>query len=368
MTTFLELITPQSLSTILARGLQIASGLGLPVTSWRPGDPTRSLYHFLAEALQTRESYTVEFIRAALLSTARGDWLTVVASEVYGVDRTEATYATSTVTLTNAGGGYYAPEPGDVVVKSTLSGKTYRSTTGGTLAGGTTLQVQVIADEAGSDSNAAEDEIDALVTQFLGVTVTASTVAIAQDEQEDEPLREQCRATLGALSPNGPPDAYEYVARNPDLTGTTIVTKAKSVPNSSTGQVKVYIAGAAGAVTGAEETAVQNAIEAWATPLCITPDAQSASNVSVNVTATVTGDDIPAGYEADAEAAVTSAIAALNINAPVARSMIISVLQRLAEDQGADNVSVTLAAPAADVPVDVDEVATVGTVSITVVT
>ena len=45
---------------------------------------------------------------------------------------------------------------GDLVFKSTASGKTYTSTTGGTLARGpgTTLTVTVVADEPGSDSSA----------------------------------------------------------------------------------------------------------------------------------------------------------------------------------------------------------------------
>ena len=79
MTTFTDLFSVQSLGTILDRGLALAESLGLPVTSWRVGDPTRTLYYFLAEILAAREDQTSEFIRSAALSTARGDWLKVVA-------------------------------------------------------------------------------------------------------------------------------------------------------------------------------------------------------------------------------------------------------------------------------------------------
>ena len=368
MTAFSSLITVQSLSTILARGLAIATGLGLPVTTWRPGDPTRSLYHFLADVLATREGYTTEFIKAAVLSTATGDWLTVVASEVYGVTRVEATYASSTLVLTNGGGGYYTIEPGDITVKSAVSGKTYHNTTGGTLAPSTTLSLTVEADEAGTDSSAAEDEIDTLVTTLLGVTVTSSTAAVATDEQENESLREQCRATLGALSPNGPPDAYEYVARNPDLTGTTLVTKAATVENSSTGLVVVFVAGPSGGVGATPIAAVQAAIETWATPLCITPTVVSASAVMVAITATITGGDLPATFDDDAEDALLALIGALDIGDDVSRSAIIACLHDLAVAQGGTGVSVLLTAPAADVTISAAQVAAAGTITLTVVT
>src|SRR6185369_1808287 len=88
-------------------GLQIAQALGLVVTSWRTGDPTLSTYDFVSEALENRDARSVELAKAAWLSQATGDWLTVLAEEVFGVIREQATYATPTITLTNTGGGYY---------------------------------------------------------------------------------------------------------------------------------------------------------------------------------------------------------------------------------------------------------------------
>ena len=354
----------QSLATILNRGLDIAAGLGLPVTTWRVGDPTRTLYYYQAEVLAAREEMTAEFIRSATLSTAQGDWLKVVARELYGVEPVEASYVVTTVTLTNAGGGYYNLDPGDFTVSSSTSGKTFRNTSSGAFAGPGVIVFDVIADEAGSDSNVLVNEIDTLVTVLNGVTVTASAAAVATDAQSDESIREQCRATLGALSPNGAADAYEYVARNSALTGTTEVTRAKAVEAAGLGQVTVVLAGATGDVSPAAVAFVQDAIIKWATPLTVTSWAESALEQPVNVTITYSGDDFPAGFDDAAEALLLSLINSVPIQGMVARSALIAAVDNYARAQGASNVSVLCSAPAADVTVLEDYVATGGTISV----
>jgi hypothetical protein len=368
----LALIAPETFATIYDLGLEVADTFGLPVTSWRTGDPTLSLFTFLARQLAAREDVTSEFIKSGFLSLASGDWLTVLASEVHGVDREEATYATSTITLANGGGGYYPRDVGDVTVRNSTTGKTYHTTASFTLASGpgTTATVAVVADEEGSDSSAALDEIDEIVTTMLGVTITASTVAVGIDEQSDASLKDQCYASRGALSSNGPPDAYMYVAKNSDLTGVTDITRAQSTFDSSLGEVTVYVAGAAGAVAGASVTAAQAAEEVWATPLCITPTVVNATEQAIAVTATITGDDIPATIDTDVEAAFAAALSALAIStadAPtvVSLSSIISLIHSTAVAGGASNVSVSVSVPAANTTLTNGKVATAGAVTVT---
>src|SRR5690606_21310682 len=107
----------------------------------------------------------------------------------------------------------------------------------------------LVADEAGSGSSVGADEIDELVTTFLGVEIASSTAAVGTDEPDPETIREQCRATTGALSPNGPPDAYEFVVRESSLTGVTEITRAKATGDSDTGTGDVIVASASGAVS-----------------------------------------------------------------------------------------------------------------------
>ena len=142
------LFTVETAAKIFSTGLELASALGLPVTSWRAGDPTRSYYKFVAQKLAALDGVSGEYIKAGFLSTATKKWLTVLAFEVYNVTRGEATYANPTVTVTNTGGGHYEVEAGDLTFKNSITGKTYHNTSGGTLSSGTTLTFDLVADEA----------------------------------------------------------------------------------------------------------------------------------------------------------------------------------------------------------------------------
>lgn len=364
MTAFADLYIVQSLGTLLARGLQLASDLGLPVTTWQTGDPTRTLYYYQAEVLAAREDITAEFVRSAALSSARGAWLKILAKELYGVTPVEATYLTTTVTLTNTKGGYYNIGAGDLTFSSSTSGKTYRNTSTGLFAGPSVVVFDVIADEPGSDSNVLTNEIDTLVTPLVGVVVTSSFAAVAVDEQSEESIREQCRATLGALSPNGPADAYEFVARSPALTGTDEVTKAKSYGSSSTGTVTIAVAGPLGSVSGGAVALVQTAILRWATPLCITPTTVNATEHAVSIEMTYEGDGIPAGFASDAEDVLTALVDATPIAGTITRSQLTSAVDNYARSLGATNVSVVCLFPAADIVLPASNVAVAGTITV----
>lgn len=358
------LFVAETAANILALGLDIARLVGLPVTSWRSGDPTRSLYKYLATTLATLEGAYAEYIKSGFLSSAQDEWLTVLAWEVYGVERTEATYAAAAngITLTNSGGGFYPVEPGDLTFRASSTGKTYHNTTGGTLSAGAVVTFDFEADEAGSDSSVATNEIDELVTTLLGVTVTSSVAAVANDEQGDDALKEQCRSTLGALSPNGPPDAYEFVVRNPDLTGVTEITRAATDHDATTGDVTVWVASPTGAVSGASITAAQDAVETWATPLCITPTVQSVTTVEVHVTATIEGDDIPAGFEALITDALDVFFSTVDVDGS---GVAVSKISKLIHDTIPQITSVTITLPASNVVLAIGQAPITGTVNIT---
>lgn len=289
-----SLLIQETKERLYAKALEIAVAVGLPVTSWGDGDPTRSLYHILTDKLSVIEGIRKAYIAAGFLDFAveyaeeTGDtrWLKITAKQIFNVDVTEATAASTTVTLTNGGGGEFTIEPGALTLKNSTTGATYTNTTGGTLLSGpgTTLDVDVVANEAGSASSASALEIDELVTTLLEVTCSNATAAVGIDEESPQNVAARCRAKTGVLSPNGPRDAYVYVAQTPEMTGTTGVTRARSIGDSDTGDVALYIAGPSGAVSSDDRDAVETAILAHATPLCITPDVDSATGVTIDVT------------------------------------------------------------------------------------
>lgn len=362
----LNLFTRETADKILSRGLAVAKALGLPVTSWRNGDPTKSLYHFAADFFDAQEKRNTEFAKSGFMSTAEDDWATVHAKEMYGVPRGEATYAAPTVTLRNQGGGVWDLGAGDLRMLCTATNKTYVSTDApGTLGPGDELTYALIADEAGAASSVGQNEIDDFVTPAgmatMGVVIVGSTSAAAQDEQSVTELRDQCGDTLGALSPNGPPDAYEKVCKDPELTGNTEINRATTVGDHDSGEVLVYVASASGTVTAPSVAAAQAACLRWATPICQLPTVQSAVANPVAVSAQILGPDIPASFLAAINGELGKLFLGLPIGGTVYRSRLIAAIHAAVPQA----VSVNLITPAADVAMAADNVPTLGTVSIT---
>lgn len=380
-----SLLIQEDQATIYAGFLQIATTLGLPVTSWQAGDPTRSLGFMESTLLETLENVVVNFIRAGFLDYAAAQavssgnpiWLNILAQQGFGVTVPTATYAETTVTLTNSGGGIYTIAAGDLTFKNSTSGATYHNTTGGTLNGsGATLSVTVTADLSGSAGSAGAGEINALVTTLLGVTCTNATAAVGIDQQDPSVTVLQCRDKLGSLSPNGPASAYAYVARNSTLTGIQTVTRARVYPDSDTGDVQVYVAGPGGAVGGSDVTAVQTAINTWATPLCITPTVSNANNVTINVTYTIWVYKSVNQSSIQVEAAILTALETMFSNRPIGgdiippattgalyQSLVQATIENVFPNQ---TFRVTLSAPSGDTSLGNGDVPVLGTVTPTV--
>lgn len=372
-----SLLVKETKTAIYEKAIALATTLGVPTTAWEPGDPTRSLYHLASEILSTLEEVVAAFIAAGFLDYATGDWLTILAQQVFNVTRSEATYATTTVTLTNGGGGLYTINAGDLQFRNSATGKTYRNTTGGTLASGpgTTLSVTVVADEAGSASSAVATEIDALVTTLLGVTCSNATSAVGLDAQSDASLRQACRDKWGSLSPNGPKDAYNYVAKRSALTGTTGITRSRTIADSATGAITVYLAGPSGAISEPDRALAEAAILKWATPLGMTPTVLSATNVTVAITYQLWLYTSVGKTSAEVQTAVAQALAAMFQERPIGgdvissppgalfHSMIESVIRGV---YPAHAFRVSLSSPSGDTSLTIGQVAALGSITPTV--
>ena len=324
MPSLASLLVQETEAQIYARALAVATSLGLPVTAWSAGNPTRSLYWFLTKVLSSLEANVAGFVASGFLDYATGDWLTLLASEVFNVTRNPATYATATVLLSNGGGGLFTLNPGDVRVKDTATGQTYTSTSGGTLASGPgpQLSITVIADAAGSTSSAAVGTIDALVTGLVGVTCSNTTAAVGSDAELDADLRSRCRGKLALASPNGPTGAYDYVVRTTALTGSSEITRSRTIHDSTTGIVTVYVAGGSGAVSGGAVTAAQTAVNANCTPLCITPVVTNCTATSIPIAYTLWLYTSVGQTSAQIQSAVTSALTAWFAARPIGGDII----------------------------------------------
>lgn len=353
---FTPLTTDQAQETIL----DMARAAGLDVDSWSAGDPTRTLLAIVARALSWVTTAASQFASGGFRTYATGDWLTLVAADIYGVTRREATYATGTVTLTNGGGGVYVIAAGDLTFSNTATGKTYRNTSGGTLNALGTLDVDVIAEEAGSASTAAIGAIDALVTTILGVTCSNAAAVVGIDAETDAEVTEACGESLAALSPDGPRDAYSYVAKHtarPD--GSIIeINRTRVVATSATGDVEVTLATATGAPAGGDVTLIDTALQEQVVPATATLTTQAATEHALSVVYTAYVPSTCALTDTEVADAVEASLVAYCSAMPIGGRRLTpggtgyvfhDLLRARISDAVADIFSVTLSTPAADV-------------------
>ena len=291
--TFDELIQPQTVDAHRAAMQAAGEAVGQDYSALPPLDMNRTLaLQATPTAMSTRDTLINEAIRGGLKDWAEGDWLELLAENVFGLEggRFPETHARTTVTFTNAGSGEWHFNPGEQIIKSEVTGRAYFNESAFSLfptgdpEGRDVVDVVVVAEEPGSDWNAAANTLTIMQPAIDDVTLTNAQAAIATDEETDAQLRTRCDDALGALSPDGAVNAYRDVARNayvlPD--GTYVythkpedyagaaslgITRVQVVEHSpDMGDVSVYLATAAGIPSVDYVNAIHALILQWARP------------------------------------------------------------------------------------------------------
>lgn len=401
-----DLYTPVTADECYEQFLEFCDDLDLDTTAWQEGGPERTVLAVVSHVLAARDSNALPMGRGGLLRHARGSWLTMLARDVYGVTRPEASYASAedALTLTNAGGAVYTLAAGDLTVSSSTTGKTYRNSNGGVLAGLGTLTLDLIAEEAGTDSNAGIGEIDTIVAPaMIAVTCTNPVALVGTDPLGDDGLVALCLLAPAAVSPNGAAQAYEYKARTTlRADGSTVdINRCRVTGDSNTGAVAVVVAGPSGPPAAGDVTLVDDAIQTTVTPLTVTPTVAAATGVTVPIVATLyvpdtclaTDDELEdavndglagwfstypiggrtktpggAGYLfADAlRARICAAATYASIQAAAAADPEATVAEVLTRSANYDAFSATLTTPAADTALTSTQVAVLGAVTLTI--
>lgn len=383
-TTLDELITPMTVEEAKTAIYDALVARGVTTTGWKPGAVVRTIVAALAIILSAFSELQAAIAKSGFLDLAEGAWLTLLARYTYGVERDTGSFATGTVLASNSTGNIYSGDPGDLIFLNTTTSKTYRNTeafTIGSLAADVEIAVEAV--EIGVASNALGGQIDALVTTLNGVTVTNAAALVGSDEETDALLRTRCRESLGALSPNGPRDAYAYFARSTTIDGASLgVTRCKVVPDGY-GLVDVYLATASGGVTGSvgDETtplgAIDAAIQDSVVPDGVTANVQTATALTVAVTYELWVKDTIAMTDAQIEAAIsaslTSSISETPIGGEVATDedstgyvyvdQLEAAIVGALPDRSVVRLAVTL--PAADVSVGASEAPVIGAPTVT---
>jgi uncharacterized phage protein gp47/JayE len=294
-----DLVTPSTPADALQLELTTASDLGLPITSWQPLDPSRTILQMQSQIVAQYSSLNALIAQggylsyAALMVDVNGNpittWMDLLSVNVYNVSRVPATAATGNIPVQNVTSTAYSwssTTPLHFQNPSTLA--TYTTVGSGTIAGSgspptpqATL-IEVTADPAwvGKVGTSAAGVTLVLLTPLAGVSVTALTGIglVGADAETNAHLESRCQAKLGFISPNGAPGAYEYVAESLPVFGSLLsdgslytsptsqepwgvtapITRVGVVLQIGSGVVNVYVANSAGAPAGGTQIAISN--------------------------------------------------------------------------------------------------------------
>lgn len=328
--TLAQLATPLTVDEASAVIYTAIGARGTDVTTWKAGSPVRTIIAGLAIIVAAFSSLVSKIARSGFLALSTGSWLELVAFYVYGVTKDQGSFATGSVRFVNAGVGVYNPiAVGALVVKNSVTGKTYRNTAATAIGSGATVDVAMQADELGSASTSAATTINTMISALAGVTCSNPAALIGSDAEDDATLRLRCAEKLGTLSPNGAPDAYAFVARSSKrLDGSAIgVTRVRTIPDG-TGGLDLYVATATGGVTGSvgdtstDLGKIDDDIQTQVVPRGITCTSHSAGTVSIAVTYELWIPETYAGTNAQAQALVAAALLGFVSTRPIGGDVI----------------------------------------------
>lgn len=308
MTPFEALTTPLTVDQVRLSIYSVIAQLGVDTTAWKPGAVVRTMIAAVAIVVAALSQLTSAAARSGFLEYSTGVWLTLLAKNLYGVDRITATFGTGTALASNASGGIYVLSDGELQVVNQRTGAVYVNVGALTIPGvSANIPVTLIAVEAGSGSTALATDVLTVATPLDGVTVVLTSSIVGLDDELDTKLQQRCRDKLGSLSPNGPGDAYSFVAKSAvRADGSPIgVTRVRVFANGD-GTIDVYCTNVNGTLDSSDLSAINTAIQTKCTPLGVTVTTHAAVPQPVAVLATVymyrsglTDDAVIAAVEAE---------------------------------------------------------------------
>jgi hypothetical protein len=296
--TLAELVTSASPAQALQKELDVATALNLPITSWQPLDPSRTIFQIQSNIISSY-SVTVSalaqgaYASYAAVMPAGGSplndgagfftgWMDLRASDQYNIIRIAAGAAAGPVPVVNSSGQTYNYTAGQLHFQNPISGATFTNTANGTVTSAVGTQTILIAADptfVGTIGTTAVGSTLIMLTPLAGVTVQPQTAALVGTPIETNAhLLSRGQAKLGAISPNGNPGAYVFVVESMPVFGTTLsdgtsfsapsplhpygvtqqITRVSAPLNVGSGVVTVYCANAAGGVRGCSELAITN--------------------------------------------------------------------------------------------------------------
>ena len=376
MTSLDALMTPVSRDDAESLIYDVLTTLGVPTSSWKPGSVVRAIITANAVAISSFSALVAIVAKAQFLDTATGNWLKLNAWFNYATAPQDATFPAGSITLTNSGGGVYTVGAGSLIVKNTTTGATFANVSAFTLSALSTLSVGIVGQIQGTAGNALPGEISTLVTPLVGVSCTNPLAVLGIDAETEDSLRIRARAAAASVSPNGPADVYDAVARAAvRADGSPIgITRTRVIP-SGAGEVLIFVANASGNVPDSDIFAIQSEILDKACPPSVTPYVIAAVPRSIAVTCDVWARSSSGLTAAQIQSAVSSSLTEWLENLPLGGDHIGSaytgyayrdaLLSAIAKARP-EIYHVTLTTPATDFLLQLGDTADLGALSVTV--
>ncbi len=190
--------SPSAIKDKLLAGLNVD---GFPITDFESGGAFRTLVEATGQAINDYSAQLVPEIAAGgFLDEAEGDWLTLLAAQLFQLERVLATYTVQLLKLTAApGSGPYTVNPGDLVAQAD-SGNRYTLAAAGTIPLSGTVTLAFKAESPGAAYNDPAGQISRLLTALPGVSVLNEAPTFS-----DVALAGTGTGTVTPSAPGGPP-------------------------------------------------------------------------------------------------------------------------------------------------------------------
>jgi len=345
-----DLLKPSTKEDFFRTLLSLAKDAGFPVEDWQEREVARKTLEVVANALSVFSETLRGFASSAFLSKATGDWLTVLASEVYGVERGAASRAFRTVLATNNTGGNWSAAAYSIVLNVAGTDIFFTNTNAtGTIADGASVTLSLQSMAFGTTQNSTTLTLDATSGLAANVDLSDSIItSTASDVQRDESLVQAC-LDKWALVAKATDDWYAASARAYH-TSIKKVSVARATPNA--GDVTIYIANASGPSVAGTAAALEayldpkpahNGPAGWADNTYVLDGTQTTVNVAGTVTVLV--EEIDAVRD-EVENELLVYAEELPMGATVQRNEIIEIIMRAMSRNKANKLSLTF--PASD--------------------
>ncbi|MBI2392826.1 MAG: baseplate J/gp47 family protein [Deltaproteobacteria bacterium] len=356
--TLQSLVRPLSRDDVRKTVFGLLKLAGFPVTSWDAASVPRALVEAFSASLSDLSATVANIARGGFLGLAQGDWLTLLAAEIYSVDRRDAVFARGHARLTDSVGGPFTIMPGQLWAAS-KAGLRFNNVTGGTLPLGGKLDLLWQAESPGAAYNVPSGDLTTLLTPLPGVSIENLSlpslgtwlVRAGVDVESDAALAERCRERWSTLGAGGHAAAYAYHVKR----ASEQVTRERvyeATPKG--GHVTVVIASSGGPI--ADATVVKTVaayLEDGRRPQCVTVHVIAAKARSIVLAGEVR---VQAALRDAAEARIAAEITALQSSLDIgARVPVAELIQRIMDAPGVGNVSLRGASGAPLVPV-VDDI------------